>query len=171
MTPLGQIALHPIGQAYVGLQSGVGFDLVSGPGGKPWLIDGALAILNSKGKPRPRAILRIDPSGHFKTFPISLASFRLLGAGAYRARRTLYFSVTDANADVGPNPEPTIGALSSSGRVSFTALPKGLAPDFTFGGLYTPQPMTVGPDGDLWFISPATSSPAIVRFEIDHQLG
>jgi virginiamycin B lyase len=172
VTPSGQITLHPIWQAQETMEAGVGFDLVSGPDRNPWLIDGGLPLLNSEGKQQPPAILRIDPSGHFKTFPISLASDRLLGAGASGLRGSLYFSITDNNYDDGPIPQPTIGARSPSGRVSFTALPKQIAPDFTFGGSSTPQPMTVGPDGNLWFISTdtvagmsASLGPAIVRLK------
>ncbi len=153
VTPSGQITLHPIGPAELTLEATVGFDLVRGPDGDPWLIDGGLPILTSKGKELPQAILRIDPSGHFKRFPISLASDRLLGAIASGPGNKLYFSVTDNNYDVGPNPQPTIGTFSISGGVSFSSVPSRIAPDFTFGGLYTPQPMTVAPDGDLWYIT------------------
>jgi hypothetical protein len=173
VTPSCKITLHPIGQVQETMEADVGFDLVRGPGGNPWLIDGGLPLLDSKGTQQPPAILRIDPSGHFKTFPISLASDRLLAAGASGRGKTLYFSVTDSNYDVGPIPQPTLGARSPSGRVSFTALPKQFAPDVTFGGLNTPQPMTVGPNGDLWFISTDTSGnglsaslgPTIVRLK------
>ena len=84
VAPSGQITLDPIGQVEQTLEAAIGFDLARGPDGKPWLIDGGLPILGPKGNPLPQAILRIDPSGHFKRFRISLASDRLLGAIASR---------------------------------------------------------------------------------------
>jgi hypothetical protein len=78
----------------------------------------------------------------------------------------LYFSVTDNNYDDGPVPQSTIGTFSTSGRVSFMSVPRRIAPDFTFGGLFTPQPMTVSPDGDLWYITTDTNlGAAIVRLK------
>jgi hypothetical protein len=166
VAPSGQITLDPIGQAQQTIEGAIGIDLARGPDGKPWLIDGGLPILGPKGNDLPQAILRIDPSGHFKRFRISLASDRLLGAIASAPRSKLYFSVTDDNYDDGPQPEPTIGTFSTSGPVSFTSVPTRIAPDFAFGGLSTPQPMTVGPDGDLWYITTDTNlGVAIVRLK------
>jgi streptogramin lyase len=157
VTPSGRITLHPIRQAQPTMEAGVGFDLARGPDGKPWLVDGGLPLLGSKGNELTPSILRIDPSGRFRRFPISLASDRLLGAIASGPGNKMYFSVTDNNYDDGPIPQPTIGMFSTSGRVSFISVPPRIPPNFTFGGSSTPQPMTVRPGGDLWFITTDTS--------------
>jgi virginiamycin B lyase len=167
VTPSGQITLHPIGKAAQTIEGGIGFDVTRGPGGRPWLIDGGLPILGPKGSTLPQAILRIDPSGHFKRFRISLASSRLLGAIISGPRHNLYFTVTDSNYDVGPNPEPTIGTRSASGRVSFVSVPPRIAPNFWGGGMFTPEPVTTGSDGNLWYITADTNTgQSIVRLKI-----
>jgi hypothetical protein len=127
VTPAGQITLYPIEQAQQGIGGGVGFDLTRGPDGDVWLVVNDL--VNAQGKNPKPAIVRIDPSGHVKRFPISLASGRLLGPIASGPRANVYFNVTDNNQDVGPNHQPTFGALSPSGKVSFTAVPSPLAAD------------------------------------------
>jgi len=86
VTPAGQIALHPIEQVEQLIRGRIGFDLTRGPDGNPWLsVGGSLATPNN---PKP-AIFRIDPSGHVKRFPISLASDRLRGAIASGPRAKL----------------------------------------------------------------------------------
>jgi virginiamycin B lyase len=168
VTPSGQSTLYPIGQTGETIEGGLGFDLTRGPDGKPWLIDGGLPIENASGKDLNDAILRIDSSGRFKPFQVSLASSRLLGAIASGPKHNLFFTVTDNNVDVGPNPEPTIGKLSLSGpgRVSFQSVPKNLAPNFWGGGIFSPLPITVGPDGNIWYITAdPNQDQAIVRLK------
>ena len=78
----------------------------------------------------------------------------------------LFFTVTDSNEDDGPNPEPTIGTFSASGRVSFESVPELDAPDFWGGGIFTPVPVTMGSDGNLWYITADNNGDqAIVRLK------
>ena len=164
VTPPGQITMHPIGQAE-NTYDGIGVDLTRGPDGKPWLVDGGLPLLTSKGKTLPQAILEIDPSGHVKRVKISLASDRLLGAIAPGPKNSVYFTVTDNDFDVGPNDQPTIGTLSASGHVSFHSVPEKIPPHFSGAGYFSPEPVTVGSDGSVWYITDTNGGQAIVRLK------
>jgi len=148
VTPAGQITLYPIEQAQQaggGMGGEVGFDLTRGPDGDVWL-----AVDDLWGDfPKP-AIFRIDPSGHVKRFSIPLPSDLLLGAIASGPKDKVYYGVTDNNIDVGPNPQPILGALSPSGKVSFKSVPRSLTPGYFWGAA---PPLTVGPGGSLWYLS------------------
>jgi hypothetical protein len=128
----------------------VGFDLTRGPHADVWLaVDDLWGAQQNPLKP---AIFRIDPSGHVKRFSIPLASDSLVGAIASGPKDKVYFGVTDNNEDVGPNPNPILGALSPSGKVSFKSVPESLTPGYFWGAA---RPLTVGPDGNLWYITDA----------------
>jgi hypothetical protein len=78
VTPAGQITLHPIEKAGDESTTGVlGYNLTRGPDGNPWLLVGGLVNAQNTGFVKSE-ILRIDPSGRFRPFPISLASNRQL---------------------------------------------------------------------------------------------
>jgi virginiamycin B lyase len=152
VTSAGQITLHPIEAAgpvgWTDAANGLGYNLTRGPDGNPWLLVGGLNKGQNNTGYVKSEILRIDPSGKFKRFPIPLASNRQLNTITSGPGNKLYFTIEDetSNSDMGA--EPAIGDLSTSGRTSFASIPSSDTPG---AGSYQ-NPMTLGPDGKLWFV-------------------
>jgi len=163
VTTSGQITFHPIEKAgdFGNNGNGSGFDLTQGPDGNPWLLVGGL--YNAQHTKFVKSeIIRIDPSGQFKRFPIPLASDRQLGSIASGPGDGLYFTIYDHGSPNAPSgvPDATIGKLSTSGRASFTSVPSRDVPaDSPAGG------MAVGPNAELWYVAGAAGNvwPTIVK--------
>jgi hypothetical protein len=168
VTPAGQITLHPIEKAGEGSAAAgnlLGYNLTRGPDGNPWLLVGGLFNAQYTGFVKSE-ILRIDPSGKFKTFPIPLASNRQLGTVTSGPGDKLYFTIDRTTPDGGGyGAEPTIGQLSASGHVSFASIPWS---DTPAGTPAYQEPMTVGSGDKLWFLAGGISDPEIVRLNVFH---
>jgi virginiamycin B lyase len=143
ITPAGALTAFPLPAGYDFPPS-----LTVGPDGNLWFTESILPLAGS-------VIGRMTLSGALTAFPLP-AGYGFSGSLTVGSDGNLWFP-ENSNNSTSPN---KIGRITPAGSITEFSLPS----DYSFGSIYTSDvALTVGPDGDLWFIEYAASRPAIGR--------
>jgi hypothetical protein len=119
--------------------------MTAGPDGSIWFTEG------NYDTAFPRSIVRITPSGHFRTFTVfrpgvnGIPDQITLGSG-----HRLFFSVIDTSWDA-PAPQHMIGTITTSGHVHLVPFRTQFDKDFLDHGVEPAGRLILQPHGVLWF--------------------
>ncbi len=128
-------------------------ELTQGPDGHVWFTASPTSSLTSSW------IGTVSPAGQFTIFRVLGPNSKYIpGQIAAGPGKSLYFAVTDTNFDTGPDAQPVLGKITTTGRVSFTRFSQHLNGQGENLGISGVNALTMGPDGNLWLVSPDFST-------------
>lgn len=160
VTPNGQVTVFPVLRGH-GSGAGTQLDAIAtGPDGNVWFVGNQENGLPFAG--------RITPKGKITLFPIPSVGATLTPSGSTRIAAArpdeadialsiapgpdgaLWFNLAEDNFDTGPAPDPVIGRITTSGKVTLMALPPSI------GGA---ESVATGPGGTIRFVGTGASLP------------
>jgi streptogramin lyase len=123
-------------------------DLTRGPDGDVWFTAEANSSATSASW-----IGSVSPSGRFTIFRVLGSKGESIpGQIATGPGKSLFFGVTDTNFDIGPNPKPILGKITTTGKLSFTRFSQHRDRYGVNLGIGV-NALTTGPDGNLWIVT------------------